>query len=54
MDLRSRFDQILKVCAGEEVSEVNKFAVIFVLNVNDTPPVLTAADLLASNDDRLL
>ena len=40
--------------AGEEVSEIDEFAVVLILNVDDSPSVLAAADLLASNDDRLL
>jgi hypothetical protein len=51
VDLRCGFDQILEVGAGEEVSEVDEFAVVLVLNVDDTPSVLAATDLLASNDD---
>jgi hypothetical protein len=41
----------LEVGAGEEVSEVDEFAVVLILNVDDTPSVLAATDLLASNDD---
>jgi hypothetical protein len=40
--------------AGEEVSEVDEFAVVLVLDVDDSPSVLTSTDLLAANDDRLL
>jgi hypothetical protein len=54
VDLRCGLNQILEMGAGEEVSEVDEFAVSLVLNVDDTPSVLAAADLLASNDDRLL
>jgi hypothetical protein len=54
VDLRCGLNQILEVGAGEEVSEVDKFAVGLVLNVDDAPSVLAAADLLASNNDRLL
>lgn len=32
MDLRGGFNQVLEVSAGEEVSEVDEFTVIFVLN----------------------
>ena len=51
MDLGGRFDQILEVSAGKEVSEVNKFAVVLILNVDDSPSVLAATNLLAPNDD---
>ena len=54
VDLRSRLDEVLEVRAEEEVAEIDEFAVVLVLNVNDAPPVLTAADLLAIDDDGLL
>jgi len=54
VDLRSGVNQILEVGSGKEVSEVDKFAVVFILNIDDSPSVLTPTDLLASNDDRLL
>jgi hypothetical protein len=54
VDLGCGFDQILKVGAGEEVSEVDKFAVVLVLDIDDSPSVLTATDLLAPDDDWLL
>lgn len=38
----------------EEVAQIDKFAVVLVLNVNDAPSVLTAAHLLAVDNDRLL
>jgi hypothetical protein len=41
----------LEVGAGEEVSEVDEFAVVLILNVDDSPSVLAAPDLLAPNDD---
>jgi hypothetical protein len=37
--------------AGKEVSEVDEFAVILVLDVDDSPSVLTTTDLLPTNDD---
>jgi len=36
---------------GKEVSEVDKFTVVLVLNVDDPPSVLAPTDLLAANDD---
>lgn len=51
VDLRCGFDQVLEVGASEEVSEVDEFAVVLILNVDDTPSVLATTDLLASNDD---
>lgn len=40
--------------ASQEVSEVDKFAVVLVLHIDDAPSVLSAADLLAIDNDRLL
>jgi hypothetical protein len=37
--------------AGEEVSEVDEFAVILILNIDNSPSVLASTDLLASNDN---
>ncbi len=54
VDLRGRLDEILEVRAGEEVAEVDEFAVVLVLDVDDAPSVLTAADLSASDDDGFL
>lgn len=54
VDLRSRLDQVLEVRAEEEVSEVDEFAVVLVLDVDNAPPVLATPDLLAVDDDGLL
>ena len=71
VNLRRCFDEVLKVGAGEEVAQVDEFAVLLVFHcclsarwllspccmqrtIDDTPAVLAAADLLATNDDRLL
>lgn len=54
MDLRSGLDEILEVRSEQEVSQVNEFAVVLILNVDDTPSVLTSTDLLAIYNDRLL
>lgn len=51
VDLRCGFDQILEVGSGEEVSEVDKLAVVLIFDVDNSPSVLAATDLLASNDD---
>ena len=72
MDLRSGFDQILEVSPSQEVSKVDKFAVVLILNwnnrlvfvkktsldwtnptIHNTPAILSAADLLASNNNGL-
>lgn len=51
VDLRCRLDQVLEMGTGEEVSKVDKFAVVLILNVDNSPSVLTTTDLLPSNDD---
>ena len=54
VDLAGGLDQVLEVGAGQEVAEVDKFTVVLILDVDDTPAVLTAANLLAVHDDGLL
>jgi len=54
MDLRSCFDQILEMCASEEVPEVDEFAVVLVFNIDDAPAVGTATHLATINGDVLL
>ena len=54
VDLRRGLDEILEVGSEEEVSQVDEFAVVIILYVDDAPPVLAAADLLSVHDDRLL
>lgn len=54
VNLAGSFDQVLQVSAGQEVTQVNKFAVALVLDVNHTPTVLASANLLAIDDDSLL
>ena len=38
----------------EEVAEIDKFAMVLIFDVDDAPFVLSATDLLAINNDRLL
>lgn len=54
MDLAGGLDEVLQVSAGQEVSQVNEFAVVFILDVNHAPTVLAAANLLAVDDNVLL
>lgn len=54
MDLASRFDEILEMGAGKEVPQIHELAVVLILDVDNTPAVLAATDLLAINDDVLL
>jgi hypothetical protein len=51
VDLRCGLDQILKMGAGKEVSKVDEFAMVLILNIDNSPSVLTTTDLLATNDD---
>jgi hypothetical protein len=51
MDLGCSFDQILQMGTSEEVSEVNKLAVVLILYIDNAPSVLTAADLFTTNND---
>jgi hypothetical protein len=51
VDLRCGLDKILEMGAGEEVSEIDEFAMGLVLNVYNSPSVLAATDLLATNND---
>lgn len=51
MDLRRRLNQILEMGASKEVSEVDEFAVVFILNVDYAPSILTSTNLLASYND---
>jgi hypothetical protein len=53
VDLGGGLDQILQVGAGEEVSQVDEFAVVFVFDVDDTEFVCTGTDYLAFNVERL-
>ena len=54
VDLRRSLDQILQMRSQEEVSQVDEFAVVLVLDVDDAPSVLATADLLAIDNDGLL
>lgn len=53
MDLRRRLDQVLEVGAEQKVPQVDEFAVVLILDVDDAPPVLASADLLAIDNDGL-
>lgn len=54
MDLGGGFDEVLEMRAEQEVAERDKLAVSLILDVDDAPTVLAAADLLAADDDGLL
>jgi hypothetical protein len=44
VDLTCGFDQVLEVSAGEEVAEVDEFAVALVFDVDGAPSVLACGD----------
>jgi len=54
VDLRSSFDEILKVSTRQEVAEVDEFAMVLILDIDNTPAVLATTNLLSSNDNGLL
>lgn len=51
VDLGGGLDQVLEMGAGEEVSEVDEFAVLLVLDIDSAPAVLATAHSLAVNVD---
>jgi hypothetical protein len=52
--LRCSLNEVLEVGSQEEITQVNELAVLLILNVDNTPPVLSTADLLTVDDDVLL
>lgn len=54
VDLGRRLDEVLEVCPEQEVPQIDELAVVLVLDVDNPPAVLAAANLLAVDDDRLL
>ena len=54
VDLRSGLDEVLKVGSQKKVSQMDEFALVLVLDVDDTPSVLATSDLLAVDNDRFL
>lgn len=54
VDLAGSFDEVLEVGTGEEVSQIDEFAVVLVLDVDHTPAVLTTTDLLSVDNNGLL
>lgn len=54
MDLARSFNEVLKVSPCKEVSKIHEFAVVLILDVDDTPAVLATPNLLSIDDDVLL
>ena len=46
--LARRLDKVLKMRLGQEVAKVDEFAVVLVLDVDNTPSVLATADSTAA------
>ena len=53
VDVTCCFDQILKMSSGEEVAQSNEITMSFVLDIDDTPSVLTTSNNLALDIDIL-
>lgn len=54
MDLGCCLDEVLEVGAGEEVAEVDEFAVLLVFDIDSSPAVLAATNSLAVDVDVVL
>lgn len=54
MDLACGFDEVLQMGPGQKVAQVDEFTVVLILDIDDTPSVLTATDLLAIDNNVLL
>lgn len=50
MDMSGSFNKILQVGSSQKVTQVNKFAVMLVLDIDDTPTSLSATHSLAIHD----
>lgn len=53
VDLRRCLDEVLQMGAREEVAQIDEFAVVLILDVDDTPAVLAASYLAAVDDHGL-
>lgn len=51
VDLRGCLDQVLEMGSGEEVAEVDEFAVLLILDIDSSPAVLAASDSLSVDVD---
>lgn len=51
VNLGGGFDEVLEVSPQQEIAQVNKFAVVGIFNVHNTPSVLAATNRLAIDDD---
>jgi hypothetical protein len=53
VDLARGFNEILKVGTCKEVAEIHKLAVVLVFDVDDSPTILSASNLLSVHNDVL-
>ena len=53
VDLTGGLNQILKVSSGQEIAQGDEFAMVFIFDVDNTPSILTATDLSATDGDGL-
>ena len=51
VDLRGGLDEVLEVSPGQEVAEVDEFAVLVVFDIDGSPSVLATSHGLAVNGD---
>lgn len=54
MDLGGRLDQVLKMCAGQEISQADEFAVVLVFHIDHTPSVLATSYGAAPDNNIIL
>ena len=54
VDHRCGLDQVLEVGAGQKVAQMDKLAVVLVLDIDHAPTVLATTDSLAVDNDGLL
>lgn len=50
VNLAGGLDQVLKVSTGEEVAEVDEFAVPLIFHVDGTPAVLTGGNVATDSE----
>lgn len=51
MDLACRFDEVLEMGAGKEISQGNKFAVALIFHIDNSPAVLASTNRLTVDDN---
>ena len=54
VDLTGGLNEVLKMCACQEVSQIHKLAMVLVFDIDYSPSILAASNLLATNNDCLL